>query len=230
MIRFAGLYHLVEVRRRFGVWAGLQSLVYGICRRLLRLRVYHVVVAETTDAVTINDKSQSRFLAADEVRCFAEDPCNDLDKNIHRRLNSGKNFCLGTIFDGRLVSYSWFAVDSIEGEHACGSLISFPPKVAYFYKAFTLPKYRGLGIHQSTLLQALRELHAHGIRQVFGLVEVNNLSSLKSCFHAGFRQTGRLIAVGRESSSWSWLTGQSKSLGICVGRNVELKARGTRSS
>lgn len=226
MKHIPGLYHLTEVRRRFGLLAGLKSLAYGGGRRILGLHIYHIVAIETTSAVPVeNGAIEYRFLSPDEVRRLAEDPDNDLGKSFYRRLTGEFDSCFAAISDGKLLNYWWYAANSIEGEHSCGAPVSFPASYAYYYKAYTHPNYRGRGINQTTILGALGELAKRGVQHVFGLVEINNWSSLRSYDRAGFHRVGRLIAQCYGSSKRTWAPREVRAMGIRFGREALLNPR-----
>lgn len=226
MEHIPGLYHLTEVRQRFGFLAGLQSLAYGVTRRLLRLHIYHLVTIETTNVTAIDDDEITyRVLTPDEIMHFACDAANALDEHFHRRLDSGQDLCFAAISDGKLLNYCWYAMNSIEGEHTWGSPVSFPASCAYFYKAFTHPNFRGRGINHKAIVKALGELSRRGINHVFGLVEINNWSSLRSCYRTGFRSIGRLVAMGCTPSRLMWVPQQARSMGIRFGNEARLNRR-----
>jgi len=195
--------------------SGFKSLGYGLVRRVLGLHVYHVYAIETTAAIPAKrGEIEYRFLSPVDVRRFATNPDNDLGDEIHLRLDGGLDSYFAAISAGKLLNYSWYATDSIEAEHTCGSPVSFPPRCAYFYKAYTHPDFRGRGINQIAILAALGEFARRGIQRIFGLVEINNWSSIRSCDHIGFRRLGRLVAQGHGPAKTIWMPREATAVGI----------------
>lgn len=226
MVRLPGLCHLTEVRRRFGLLAGLQGLAYGIVRKLCFVQVNRVLLIrvghDAAELKTVN----GRFLTADEVVAFSVEPSNDLDSGMYRRLSGGLDRCFAAVSGRQLVNYSWYASGSIEAAHFSGVPASFPGGTAYFYKSFTHPDFRGRGINQAVIQQALSALAKHDVEQVFGLVEFNNWSSLRSCRKVGFRTVGWLVTFGAISRR-AWPSRGVRKLGIRLGRQAQVVSRST---
>ena len=221
-----GIFQLTAGRNSLGLFARLQSLAYRIIRKALHLHVYHMVAIDTTFAVPIKDRqTEYRFLKSDEIERFVGEADNDLDENIHRRLVSGLDSCFAAISGGKLLGYCWYATDSIEAQHAGGLPLSFPPTCAYFYKAYTHPNYRGRSINQTVILSALEEFAKRGVERVFGFVEINNWSSLRSCDRTGFRRIGRLVALGRGTAKLVWMPREAATIGIRYGGEAVVKPR-----
>lgn len=115
-----GTQRLSDVRRRFGTITALKDLAYRIIRKALRFELYRVMVIKAaSEAVDYGDLECRRL--ADEVQRFCINSANVMETALCRRLDSGLDFCCGAIAGDELMNYSWFAVDSIEGDHSMTS-------------------------------------------------------------------------------------------------------------
>lgn len=179
----------------------VEWFAYRAARRLLGLNVADILALDLDQMrETLPEKSKFdfRFLSADEIRSAAGDPVNDLDVNIAERLERGRNYCVGAFEGGRLVNYSWYALDHVEPEHSFGAGLTLPQDAIYMHKAFTLPEYRGQRVHQATIHRASRIFARMGIRRLIAIVEYGNWASLRSHERMGCRRTGRLWMLRRK--------------------------------
>ena len=228
MVHVPGLHRFDEVRRRYGLIAGLHGTCYRVLRKATRTKINHLISIKTASAKRVHiEDFECRFLNADDILRYSADPVNDLDGQMERRLASGLDFCYAAIFEDKPVSLSWFAIDSIEAEHCCGLPASFPQHIAYYYKSYTIPKHRGRGINQAVVSRALEALAKLNIRHVFGTIEMANWSSLRSSEQIGFKRIGYLISVLGSSSRVVWKSDAFRDLGILFGRNAPVKIRST---
>lgn len=138
---------------------------------------------------------ETRFLTPDEVRRFAEQPTNHLSPHFVDRATGGLDLCFAALHGDRLASYGWYALHSVEPEHAAGSALGLPPSMAYMYKGFTHPDYRGRRLYGACMGQALRNLEKRGLDRLLALVHWSNTASLRGCDTLGYRRLG-LLAVG----------------------------------
>jgi GNAT superfamily N-acetyltransferase len=196
---------LRETRRSYGLGIALGELAYRLARRLMNAEIAQVLQLDLAAMHPLKPPALDlvyRFLSAAEVRTTAADPASDLDAAMAERLKSGRDFCFGAFHGNRLASYSWYALDSIEPEHAFGAGLTFPLDTVYLYKAYTLPACRGQQIHGAALQQAARFFQRHGITQLIAIVEFANWASLRSHQKLGCRPAGRLLRIGRKSVGW----------------------------
>jgi hypothetical protein len=141
--------YLLQVRRQFGWLAALIWMVDRLVCRPLNLdlnRLFLLKIEQLGEATASPPHLECRFLSAQEVRALAQNPANDLDATMADRIDCTNNLCFGILYQGKLVAYGWYAFDSIEAEHNRDVAMSFPADVAYMYKAFTLPPFRGQGM------------------------------------------------------------------------------------
>jgi hypothetical protein len=141
------LQNIAQTRQFFGWKAAFRRVASRSAQKLLRLEVNEMLWLEATalpSSIEVNSDFDFRFLTADEVAYFASDSANDLDAALADRISSGHDLCFAAIAkNGQLASYSWYALGSIEAEHHLGVAMSLPADVAYMYKAFTHPDFRG---------------------------------------------------------------------------------------
>jgi hypothetical protein len=138
---------------------------------------------------------ETRFLTPEEVGRFAATPAYRLSRDFADRASAGLDLCFGAIHGDRLASYGWYALHSVEPEHAAGSALALPPDIAYMYKGFTHPDYRGCRLYGACMGRALQILEGHGLDRLVAFVHWSNAASLRSCKDLGYRSLG-LLAVG----------------------------------
>ena len=194
---------------RFGSRSALRLIADRIGGKLLKLKVVHVVWLDVND-VSVSAASYPdftfRFLSAEEIARFAEDPAYDLEPEMADRAADGRNFCFAALDGDRLAAYGWYARDWIEPEHCDGFGLRMPPEVVYMYKGFTHPDYRGKRLHGAVMGLALRDFAADRVRALISTVEWTNDASLKSCARLGYRQLGLLARARVFGRTW-WRAG-----------------------
>lgn len=217
-----------ETKHQHGNWAALQLVLDRIGRRLLNASVTQVVRLE---ARSLNDQLhrdpafEFRFLSAVEVREFAIDPANELEPAFVSRAAAGHDLCFAAVSGNRLAAYGWYALGSIEAEHGGGLAMSFPANMAYMYKGFTHPDFRGQRLHGLIMGLALRELAARGVDELISTVDWTNWPSLKSCYRLGYTNLGRLLSFGPERCPLTFAPRAASRLGVRFGRQADLSAR-----
>jgi hypothetical protein len=156
--------------------------------QLLLLRADEVV-AEPVDLSV-----EMRFLTSDEVRGYAAQRGSGLSLEFAQRIDRGFDFCFAAVSEGRLAGYCWLAIGSVEPEHSAGVALGLPTHMAYLYKAFTFPGFRGRRLYAALTAGALRALGPAGITQLVAFVYWNNTSALRACARMGYRRLGMMVA------------------------------------
>jgi ribosomal protein S18 acetylase RimI-like enzyme len=180
--------------------AGLSGAITAAMNRILMkgasLDLVHVLLlgADEVIAAPVDASFEMRFLTSDEVRGYATQPENALTPDLADRIDRGLDSCFAALTEGRLASYSWLALQSVEPEHAAGAALGLPPHMAYLYKAHTLPAFRGRRLYGAITAGALERLGPAGIRQILAFVYWNNAPALRACDRMGYRRLG-LLAV-----------------------------------
>jgi hypothetical protein len=190
---------LAQVARRHGPREAVRYAVSEVGKRLVQIEVHRVrllELARTTRELPRDPRFESRFLTVAEVRRFADDPANDLSPAFAELAARG-HLCFAALLDGRLASYTWYAVGSIEPEHSKGVRVTFPEHTAYAYKAYTRPEHRGLHLQGRLKQPVIDELLERGIHRRLGLIEWTNWPSLRSSDRSGYRDLGVLVTQGR---------------------------------
>jgi RimJ/RimL family protein N-acetyltransferase len=161
--------------------------------------VVHMMVLEPEHmhVPTIDSSFELRFLTPDDVRRFARDPVNGLSTELADRAQRGLDHCFGALQGDRLANYGWYAVDSVEGEHCAGAGLGLPPNIAYMYKGFTHPDFRGMRLHGASMGEALRAMSDWGIERLLSVVYWDNAASLRSCDVLGYERLGLLVVGPR---------------------------------
>ena len=193
------------VRKRHGITKAIQ---YAACRALQRfvlLDITHVMIqdAQETKSPACELDVECRFLTAGEMREFSSDPANDIDPELPERLGHGYDFCFAGLVDGRLASYCWLALHSIEARHnrsaesiASGIAFSYPKSYAFRYKGFTHPDYRGNRIYQKIGSEASIAMRELGVRFLISTAEVVNFGAIKSSYRCGYKKFGTAVLIG----------------------------------
>lgn len=217
-----------ETREQHGRWPAWQLVIDRLGKKLLGASVTNVVRLEARN-VDENLKADAefsfRFLTPDEVRTFAADPRNDLDATFVARATAGHDLCYAATCGDRLAAYGWYALGSIEAEHGGGQAMSFPANMAYMYKGFTHPDFRGKRLHGVAMGLALKELAARGVDQLISTVDWTNWPSLKSCYRLGYTDLGRIVCLGPRCCPLTFATRVPTRLGVKFGRRADLSGR-----
>lgn len=189
---------VAEARDRSGVGGVLREGFDKAVLRAASLNIMRVLVLESRDVrpLSIDSSDDLRLLTDEEVARFAADPTNQIGPEFVERARGGLDLCFGAVCDGRLASYAWCALGSVEGEHAAGADLGLPPDTAYLYKGFTHPDFRGRRLYPACMGAALAALRPRGIDRMIAFVHWSNESALRSCERVGYRSLGGRLVVG----------------------------------
>ncbi len=191
------LDRLCTTWRAFGPRATALFLCDRVLARTIHLDV-ETIVWLPADAVRMGPEQapdfEFRFLTAEEVESFAASPGCCMGPGCGERIRRGRDFCYAALSnDGRLAAYGWYAIERIEGEHCGGADLELPHDVAYMYKGYTHPDFRGARLHGAGMGGALRALGAHGVTALISLVHWANYASLRSCERLGYVTLGHVV-------------------------------------
>lgn len=205
--------------------------LYRLAQRFLTLDVTHLLILEQSSVRPprpLPEHASLAVLEPSDVRRFAEDPAAQLDPPMACRAATGRDFCVAALWDGSLAAYAWYAIGSIEAEHNrgrtvhSGTALSFPPTMAFLYKALTLPAYRGRGLYRQINLFALQQLSARGVRSILTTTDWSNRPALQSCYGVGFRSLGCIWRVGLAHRVAGFDPPRAAELQIRLGRHAEV--------
>ncbi|MGD1148926.1 MAG: GNAT family N-acetyltransferase [Thermoanaerobaculaceae bacterium] len=175
-----------------GVWFGGLSLV-GYRRLVLLERRLDKPVPEISPRVEAEIRPLSR---KDEA---AYENFGQGGAGIFRKRLERGHQCWGAWCSGSLRHVVWAASSEAWVEYlSCRLLLD--DGVAYIYRAFSQPEYRGLGLGPATGAQCLRALQAQGHTVVLAAVLPDNPWAFPPWFKIGFRRIGvvRALRPGRQ--------------------------------
>lgn len=189
---------LNQTRRQYGWAAAFRLLVDRLGARLLQRHVMEVVWLDLqrAEACSPVEGFEFRFLTADEVRAFSQDPRLDLNLNMVAEVERGDSLCFAALDHENLAAYGWYAMHRAQPRHCFGVGLELPDDVAYMFKGFTHPTYRGRRLHAAAMALALTELGHRGVRGLISTVEWTNEASLRSCDRLGYERLGRIAQSG----------------------------------
>lgn len=194
-----GLQELKKTWQRFGTKAAIRQVADRLGRAAIGLQVVEVVWLEPEGIkvpLDVDPQFEFRFLKSDEVARFASDPANDLDAAMVDRAAAGRDLCFAALAGDHLAAYGWYALNEIEAEHNFGVAMSYPANVAYMYKGFTHPEFRGARLHGLGMGLALKNLAQFGVNRLVSTVAWTNNASMQSCNRLGYQRLGRIVTVG----------------------------------
>lgn len=140
-------------------------------------------------------------LAQSENRGNPEMP--SLRQALLRRLSAGE-LCFLALSGTRIVHYNWISFR--RKESLAGRMIVLGDDAAYCGGAYTVPGWRGYGIHTEVNAAMLRFLQQKGFRRAYTFVRADNRSSRKTMERIGWRRTGIMAAftLRRNGRSRIW--------------------------
>ena len=124
-----------------------------------------------------------RSLNAEEIKSQAK-PIGEDPEDADQAFGAGLE-AFGALRGASIVSFLWISPHppSLNDEFA----LEFEERLAYFYKAFTLPAFRGLGLMPAVLRAALENCAAHGYRGAIACIDIANRPSWEAFRSAGFK-------------------------------------------
>jgi len=149
-----------------------------------------------------------RFLDPYELARFADDPRMELSPEFVDRIEGPFDYCYAATLDGKLVGYCFLALNSIEpdqnrpGPPGTGIGFVFRRNVAFRYKGFVHPDYRGQKIYPQLINAMALAMRKRGVRFLFSTTEVSNFAA-SACFRRlRYKFLGLCAHVGVGSRSW----------------------------
>lgn len=191
----ADLRRASEVYDHQGVGGVVRGGVNKALLRGAKLSIVHLLSLSPGEVrePSVDSSIQRRFLTPAEVRGYANDPRNGLSPELADRVEAGFDMCFGAVHGDRLANYGWYAFSAVEPEHAAGVSLGLPTNVAYIYKAFTHPDFRGRRLNGACVAEAASILSTQGVDLILGIIYWSNEASLRSFERLGFRRLGLLV-------------------------------------
>ena len=132
----------------------VHEVVLQTAQRVMTLDVTHLMRLDS-ERVSLPDNGPGefsfRFMAAKGRTTLLRVSRTVLSLEFADRIESGVDYCFAALSGDRLAAYAWYALGSIEAEHnrggtvSSGVAMSFPDNMAFMYKGFTHPDFRGQG-------------------------------------------------------------------------------------
>lgn len=173
-----------------------------------------------------------RRLSEQQVRSHSLLPDYQLTGEDADRLQQSSHQCLAVFVDNQLAAYSWYAFEGVPAKlnrgasEASGVALTYPRHMAFLYKGFTLPKYRGRGLYGLLQQYALRLFDAQGISTILSTAEWNNASALTSCTRLGFQAVGRICVGGLAGVTMIKIPANARAIDVCGVRSLsELRTK-----
>jgi len=218
---------IAEVRRKYGAWAVCQLLIDRALNSVANVLISNLICVDAASAgapMSADPRFGFRFLSTDELSAFAHDPVYDLEHKFIVRASRGHDVCFAALDGPRLACYGWFALGCIECEH-CEVAMSYPAHVAYSYKGFTHPDYRGQGLYAAVKSRALEALASRGVTTLISSINWTTWASLRSNDRLGYRKLGRLVLIELRGRKLAFWPRRQNELGIRFGKQADLSAR-----
>ena len=227
------MVNFLATRRRYGVLRMLHEIIYKLVQRAMICDITHLMCLDL-EHVSLPDKEPEnlcfRFITSDEVRRFAGGE-NDMTPDLAARVELGRDFCFAALAGEHLAAYAWYALGSIEAElnrgdtMASGVAMSFPDNVAFMYKGFTHPNFRGKGLYGYVNAKGLEVLQLHGVSTVVSTADWTNWSALNACWRIGYRGLGLVWRGGWGRFMVTVAPRKGKLLGIRFGKRAVVQPR-----
>jgi GNAT superfamily N-acetyltransferase len=142
--------------------------------------------------------------------------CPEDDLNLRPEMATAAfargDVCVAAFVGGSLAGYCWLS--SVSLPHLDGVWVEFAPEVAWVYKSFVRPPYRGRGIAAALYGFTDREAHHRGRTLSVICVETHNTPSVAAALRAGYRGVGSAGYLHRGRLLVDWYSSWARSRGI----------------
>ena len=134
-----------------------------------------------------------QMMSIDELLPFSENQRLDLTEKSVKILESSNKYCFGIFHKTQLVGYNFFAVGDVSPEFNTGGVpfsgigLKLPAGVAYLFKSFVLPEYRGKHLLSLAIVDGSKETVGSG-GWAITTTDVKNYSSNKMFVRIGFKR------------------------------------------
>ncbi|MFK8114140.1 MAG: hypothetical protein AB8B91_18205 [Rubripirellula sp.] len=136
-------------------------------------------------------------------------------------LSDGRRALVTAFHENRVVSFTWFAKQAIDGkdnfsrtEHL-GTSVDMPDGTAFVYNAWTAPEHRGKRLVAALLAYALKNRVA-GAWSFLASIDWTNHRSLRAFSFLGMSQLGTVIRFGRGPLQVSIVPTAARRLGLRI--------------
>jgi acetyltransferase (GNAT) family protein len=221
----ANVFHRLNAfRERHGVKSAFYKTLDVVLQKVFRTSVHTVVWLEhgsVEELAATDPRFVFRFITADEIEKFAEDPSYYLSPTLADAVRRGDELCFAALAGDRLAAFGCYTLGFVKPEQAAGAAIAFPSDVAYMSFGLTHPDFRGCRLHGLHMGLALQELAKRGITKLVSIVSWTNLASLKSCQRLGYTTVGNMVTIGGRKHAIGFYPRAAKRLGVLFGRKAK---------
>lgn len=157
-----------------------------------------------------------RFMETDELPTHVSNSAADLGNPMCEILAQPNIRCFAAFEGDVLLGYAWTADDKVSPEHNSGGHrftgigLKLPSDVAYLFKCFVLPEFRGRGINKQLLWHLSQLLKLEGKSNLVTTTSWLNFPFQSSSDRLGFRKVGssaECILFGKRLYRWTELNG-----------------------
>ena len=145
---------------------------------------------------TISPEYSFRFIETEELPLHVSNPQADIEEAMSRVLAEPNIRCFRAFGGDVLLGYGWVATGDVAPEHNTaghpftGVGLSLPSEVAYLFKCFVLPEYRGRGINKQLLWRLSGVLKRDGKAKLITTTDWLNFAFQSSSGRLGFKKVG----------------------------------------
>ena len=214
---------LAAFRERYGTTGAIFKSVDVVLHKVFHASVHAVVWLELKSVETmacLDPQFTFRFLTADEIEKYAEDPSFYINPRLADGVRSGNEVCFAALAGDRLAAFGCYTLGYVYPEQCAGAAMSFPSDVAYMSFGFTHSDFRGARLHGLIMGLALQELAKRGVTKLVSIVSWTNWASLKSCYRLGYLNLGNMTTIGGKSHAIGFYPKAAKKLGVRFGRKA----------
>lgn len=185
---------------RFGPGRAARYFAWRVADRLTGYMPYQGFVLPASRARGRNafapDGFVCREVALQELAPYTSDSAYDLSERFLSDARARADCCIGVFAGEKLVSYSFNS--RIQTNIDSGFRYEFPEGWVYHFKAFTLPEWRGQGLHGCQMSAILNKFAGlAGFKGLTTLVARTNYPSLSSFGRLYFEPVFRFVIVGK---------------------------------
>jgi len=184
-----------------GLNATAQDIAYRGANKVTEVMILKGVVLTmaTVDPKFLSDGESYRWEFLDKAalyRGLEHGARANMDEAFIDEALARGDRCYGALDGDVIASYGWYstrptAVTAIADD----VFLHFDSAYAYMYRGYTLSAYRGKRLHGIGMARALDAYVRDGEKGLVSCVELNNFSSLRSCYRLGYRDFGTLFCV-----------------------------------
>ena len=193
------------VKPMSGTWlAGLTSqairLIRGALRRLLGLTWVSAVLYERNlinePLPEVKPKVPFEIIRGElrHVELLRSLLPSEKIRTFEQRLREDKVWLLAFVA-GELAYSTWISFED-DFETTTGTWVRLAPGETYLFDSFTIPQFRGLGLHTAMTAQRMSIAKEHGAQSALVIVLTNNAPARRVMTKLGCRERERTLTIG----------------------------------